>query len=191
MVAVFTYRDDPEEAIWFRSVAATASDAGIPVFFENPNAPEGRELLGALAPDLLLSAYYRDMIAPEVLALAPGGAFNVHGSLLPRYRGRACINWAILRGESETGATLHEMVARPDAGDVLDQETVPILFEDTALSVSQKVAEAAARMLRRTWPLVEAGRALVEQGRGALRRTLQEIGPDLPPLFRRIDSGAV
>ena len=159
VVAVFTYRDDPEEAIWFRSVAATASDAGIPVFFENPNAPEGRELLGALAPDLLLSAYYRDMIAPEVLALAPGGAFNVHGSLLPRYRGRACINWAILRGESETGATLHEMVARPDAGDVLDQETVPILFEDTALSVSQKVAEAAARMLRRTWPLVEAGRA--------------------------------
>jgi len=159
VVAVFTYRDDPHEEIWFRSVADGARAAGIPVLFESLRSPEGRELLQGLAPDLLLSAYYRDMIAPEVLALPPGGAFNVHGSLLPRYRGRACINWAILRGETETGATLHEMVARPDAGDVLDQEGVSITFEDTALSVSLKVADAAARILARTWPLVEGGTA--------------------------------
>ena len=159
VAGVFTYRDDPHEEIWFRSVADGARAAGLPVYFESLRSPEGQERLRGLAPDLILSAYYRDMIDPEVLALPPGGAFNVHGSLLPRYRGRACINWAILRGETETGATLHEMVARPDAGDVLDQEAVPIDFEDTALSVSLKVADAAARILIRTWPLVEAGRA--------------------------------
>ena len=159
VVAVFTYRDDPHEEIWFRSVADWARAAGLPVYFESLRSPEGQERLRGLAPDLILSAYYRDMIDPEVLSLAPGGAFNVHGSLLPRYRGRACINWAILRGETETGATLHEMVARPDAGDVLDQEGVSITFEDTALSVSLKVADAAARILIRTWPLVEAGTA--------------------------------
>src|SRR3989454_10807790 len=77
------------------------------------------------------------MLPPEVLALARKGAFNMHGSLLPKYRGRAPVNWAILKGESETGATLHEMVAKPDAGRIVDQERVPIGPDETAAEIGR------------------------------------------------------
>jgi methionyl-tRNA formyltransferase len=87
------------------------------------------------------------------------GALNMHGSLLPKYRGRAPVHWAILNGESVTGASLHYMVEKPDAGALVDQQSVPILENDTALDVSFKVADAAEQVLRRSLPALVAGSA--------------------------------
>jgi methionyl-tRNA formyltransferase len=113
----------------------------------------------ALEPDFIFSFYYRHMLAPEVLSLAKRGAFNMHGSLLPKYRGRAPVNWAILKGETETGATLHEMVAKPDAGRIVDQQAVPIEPDDVAIDVFRKVTDAAETVLRRSLPELIAGTA--------------------------------
>src|SRR4029077_2264040 len=96
-----------------------------------------------LAPDFIFSFYYRAMLQAPLLAAARRGALNMHGSLLPNYRGRAPVNWAILRGERESGATLHYMVARADAGDIVDQLAVPILEDDDAREVFAKVTVAA------------------------------------------------
>ncbi|HET9122507.1 MAG TPA: formyltransferase, partial [Acidiferrobacteraceae bacterium] len=151
VVELFTHADDPQEAIWFQTPAALAQAHGIPVFTpENPNTPEWRERLRALRPQLLLSCYYRRMLGAELLGLCPLGAFNMHGSLLPKYRGRSPVNWAILKGEAETGATLHVMTARPDAGAIVDQERVVIGPEDTARDVFARVSAAARSVLART-----------------------------------------
>lgn len=144
--ALFTHEDDPGEELWFPSAAKRAGEAGVPVFTPEALGEEEYLLLKSIKPDIIFSFYYRSMIPERFLALAPGGAFNLHGSLLPRYRGRACINWAVLMGEKETGATLHYMVGRADAGDMVDQERVPIHFDDTAFDVGKGVA-AAARLL--------------------------------------------
>ena len=157
--AVFTHEDDPSETRWFPSVAALAREAGIPVFTPNSLGDEEYALVQSLRPDALFSFYYRSMIAERFLAIPPKGAFNMHGSLLPKYRGRACVNWAVLNGETTTGATLHHMVRRADAGDIVDREAVPILPDDTALDVSRKVAEAAGVILRRTLPAIALGAA--------------------------------
>jgi methionyl-tRNA formyltransferase len=83
----------------------------------------------------------------------------MHGSLLPRFRGRAPTNWAVLMGATETGATLHEMVATPDAGAIVDQSAVPILPDDTGRQVFDKVTVAAEQVLWRSLPAILAGRA--------------------------------
>lgn len=160
VVAVFTHEDNPNERIWFKSVAALARSHNVPVHTpENVNAPEWIDCIRALRPDLILSFYYRNMVATEILGLARLGAFNVHGSLLPKYRGRAPINWAVLHGEVETGATLHAMVKRADAGDIVDQERVPIGPEETAREVFVNVTAAARRVLARQLDNLLAGRA--------------------------------
>ena len=157
---VVTHEDAPGEAIWFDSVARTAAMYDIPVIAPpDPNAPEVVERIRAVAPDYLFSFYYRVMLKPELLGLARRGAFNMHGSLLPRYRGRAPVNWAILHGERETGATLHEMVEKPDAGRIVDQQAVPILANDTAREVFDKVTVAAEIALDRSLPALLAGTA--------------------------------
>jgi methionyl-tRNA formyltransferase len=113
----------------------------------------------ALAPDFLFSFYYRSLLPAPLLASARRGALNIHGSLLPKYRGRAPVNWAILRGESETGATLHYMVEKADAGDIVDQLAVPILADDDAREVFAKVTVAAETILARSLPKLIAGNA--------------------------------
>lgn len=156
---VFTHDDSPSEEIWFASVRELAESHGIPVMTSDINLKENIELLKELAPDLLLSFYYRNMIRQEVLDVPRLGALNLHGSYLPKYRGRVPVNWAVINGESETGATLHYMVDKPDAGDIVDQEKVSIEFTDTAYDVFNKVTEAAVRVLARSFePLIE-GRA--------------------------------
>lgn len=157
--ALFTCEDDPAEEIWFPSAAKLARAGGISVHTPSSLGSEEFRLVESLRPDAIFSFYYRSMIPEKFLLLPPRGAFNMHGSLLPKYRGRACINWAVLRGETETGATLHHMVKRADAGDIVDQQSVPILFEDTALDVSRKVAEAARVLMERNIPLIAEGRA--------------------------------
>lgn len=156
--AVFTHTDDPNENHFYSSVARVSADMELPVFApENVNHPLWIERIREMKPDVIFSFYYRDMLSEELLALAPKGAFNLHGSLLPKYRGRAPINWALLNGESETGVTLHKMVAKADAGDIVAQEKVAITDTDTALTLHAKVREAAEVLLDKTLPLIEAG----------------------------------
>jgi methionyl-tRNA formyltransferase len=160
VAVVVTHADAPGETIWFESVARTAAMYDMPVITPpDANAPDIVERIRALAPDFLFSFYYRAMLKPPLLGLARRGAFNMHGSLLPRFRGRAPVNWAVLHGERETGATLHEMVEKPDAGRIVDQQAVPILPNDTAREVFDKVTVAAEMVLDRSLPALIAGTA--------------------------------
>ncbi len=159
VAAVFTHEDSPTEEIWFGSVAEMASRNAIPCYVTDVSLPENVALLEKIQPDFLFSFYYRFMIKKEVLEIPRYGALNLHGSYLPRYRGRVPVNWAVINGESETGATLHYMVERPDAGDIVDQEKVEIEFTDTAFDVFSKVTDAAERIIVRAWPLLLEGRA--------------------------------
>ncbi|HEY6837623.1 MAG TPA: formyltransferase [Geobacteraceae bacterium] len=156
---VFTHEDSPTETIWFESVRELAMRHQIPVRTSDVNEPMNVDLLRAIAPDFILSFYYRNMIRQEVLDIPCKGALNLHGSYLPRYRGRVPVNWAVINGETETGATLHYMVAKPDAGDIVDRQKVEIAFTDTAHDVFNKVTEAAVTVIGRSWPLLVAGTA--------------------------------
>ena len=159
---VVTHRDAADERIWFGSVAQLAQSRGIETLLSE-DINHLRERIRVISPEFMFSFYYRRMLPPEVLALARKGAFNMHGSLLPKYRGRAPVNWAILMGESETGATLHEMVAKPDAGRIVDQERVPIGPDETAAEVFAKVSDAAETVLKRSLPHLLAGTASLKK----------------------------
>ena len=156
---VVTHQDDPNENIWFGSVAKLCTDQNIP--FITPNANELVNLvpkLQALAPDYIFSFYYRYMIPAQILACAKIAALNMHGSLLPKYRGRAPVNWAILHGETQTGATLHIMETKPDAGDIVGQSAVSIGPDETATDVFGKVSQAAAVVIKQVLPSLIQGK---------------------------------
>ena len=158
VVALITHEDNPNEKIWFKTPAVAAREHGLPVFTpESVNNPEWREKIAALQPDLILSVYYRHMIGTKILAMPPLGAWNIHGSLLPKYRGRAPINWAVLHGEPRIGMTLHRMVKSADAGDVVDQEGVAIGSRDSAEVAFRKVMPCARVLLARQIDALLAG----------------------------------
>ncbi|GHV52156.1 formyltransferase [Synergistales bacterium] len=159
VVAVFTHEDDPNEEIWFRSVQALAAEQGIPARTDAKLGADAADYLRELGVELIFSFYYRAMIPSEALRVPRLGSYNMHGALLPKYRGRACVNWAVLNGETETGATLHVMTELADKGDIVDQERAAIDFEDTAHDVFLKVAEASRVIMARSLPDIEAGRA--------------------------------
>jgi methionyl-tRNA formyltransferase len=157
---VVTHEDNPAEAIWFDSVAALCHEHGIASIAPNdPKAPDLFAQVQAAQPDFIFSFYYRHMLPAPLLALAKHGAYNMHGSLLPQYRGRVPVNWAVLHGETETGATLHEMAVKPDAGAIVAQTAVPILPDDTAYEVFGKLTVAAEQTLWRILPAMLAGQA--------------------------------
>ena len=155
---VVTHRDDPGERIWFASVAELARSHGIEAL-EDADPAQIISRLETISPDFIFSFYYRRMLPEAALRRAKRGAFNMHGSLLPKYRGRAPVNWAVLNGETETGATLHEMTAKPDAGRIVDQEAVPIGPDDTAAEVFRRVTDAAEKVLKRSIPKLMDGSA--------------------------------
>lgn len=157
---VVTHEDAAGENIWFPSVRDLALSAGIP--FTTPpdvNAPEALQAVVEAGPEYLFSFYFRQMFRPELLALPTLGALNLHGSLLPKYRGRAPVNWVLVNGETETGVTLHYMDEKPDHGDVVAQRGVTIGREDTALSLTRKLATQAAILLGEVYPALRAGTA--------------------------------
>ncbi len=157
---VVTHPDDPAEGAWFASVAQLARERGLDVQMPaDPNDPGFARRVRDLAPDFIFSFYYRAMLSGALLGAARRGAYNMHGSLLPRYRGRSPVNWAVLNGERETGATLHAMVDKPDAGPIVDRQAVPILPDDLALDVMRKVVVAAEIVLDRALPALLAGTA--------------------------------
>ncbi len=152
--------DDPNERQWYASVLAACADYGLRVIAPpDANTAELERTVSALQPDFLFSFYYRAMLGAPLLRCARRGALNIHGSLLPKYRGRAPVNWAILKGERESGATLHYMVERADAGDIVDSQGVPILADDDAREVFAKVTVAAEMVLARSLPALLAGTA--------------------------------
>lgn len=158
---VVTHQDDPNENVWFGSVIKLCEERNIPYI-----TPKASELTGLvsqiqeLAPDYLFSFYYRHMIPTALLASAKLAALNMHGSLLPKYRGRAPVNWAILHGETQTGATLHIMEERPDAGDIVGQLAVSIGPDETATEVFAKVSEAAVKVINQALPELILGKVL-------------------------------
>jgi len=181
--AVVTHVDDPAETRWFADVSAIARDRGLRCLpCERADDSRVVETLCAEQIDFIFSFYFRQLLPARLLELARRGALNMHGSLLPRYRGRAPINWAILRGERETGATLHHMVDRADAGDIVDQQAVPIEINDTALDVSRKVTDAAEIVLTRSLP------ALID---GTARRVPQTVLPGQYFGRRRPEDGRI
>ncbi len=159
IAAVFTHADDPKEKNFYGSVAQLCARNGIPVHApEDANHPLWVERIAKLNPDFIFSFYYRNLLSEPLLATAKQGAFNVHGSLLPRYRGRAPANWVLVNGETETGVTLHRMVKRADAGAILAQQTVLIERSDTGLSLHAKLRDAAVSLLRDALPQLAAGK---------------------------------
>lgn len=160
VVALITHEDKPGEKIWFKTPAPLARAKGLPVHTpEKVGTPEWVARIAQMRPDLILSAYYRNMISTKVLALAPLGGFNMHGSLLPKYRGRAPVNWAVLHGETRIGMTLHRMVREPDAGNIVDREGVDIGPRDTAGEAFRKVLPCARRVLERQIDALLSGTA--------------------------------
>ncbi|MCB2173487.1 bifunctional UDP-4-amino-4-deoxy-L-arabinose formyltransferase/UDP-glucuronic acid oxidase ArnA [archaeon] len=156
IAAVFTHKDDPDENIWFDSVAELAASRGIPVFApDDLNHPLWVERIRAMNPDIIFSFYYRHMVKPAILEIPPAGCLNLHGSLLPAYRGRCPVNWVLVNGETETGVTLHHMTPQPDAGDIVTQRRVVIVNEDTAKSLYAKLSHAAAQMLDDILPAIK------------------------------------
>lgn len=157
IAALFTHPDDAHEEIWWRSCAELARHNAIAV-----NTPERLDAqwtgrIAAMRPAVIYSFYYRNLLPDSVLRLAPLGAYNMHGSMLPAYRGRAPVNWMLVNGEREAGVTLHHMVARADAGDIVAQRAVPIDDADTALTLYRKLVPIGAELIREMHPLIVAG----------------------------------
>jgi methionyl-tRNA formyltransferase len=157
--ALFTHQDNPGEEIWWRSCAGLAAQHGIPVYTDEDFDATWAGKLKSWRPAIIYSFNYRRLLGQEILDCASIGAFNLHPSKLPAYRGRAPINWVLVNGERETGVTLHHMVARADAGDIVGQESVTIEDSDTALTLYGKLTPLAARLIHRFHPLIVSGRA--------------------------------
>ncbi len=159
IAAVFTHADDPKENNFYGSVAQLCARHGIPVHApEDANHPLWVERIAKLNPEYIFSFYYRNLLSEPLLATARKGAFNLHGSLLPKYRGRAPANWVLVNGETETGVTLHRMVKRADAGAILAQQKVSIDRTDTGLSLHAKLRDAATVLLRDALPQLALGK---------------------------------
>jgi len=160
IAAVITHDDDPGEEIWFHSVRELAERHGLPVFAPTRiRSAEWTDRVRQWDPDFIFSFYYRRLLSRDLLDIPRLGALNLHGSLLPRYRGRCPANWVLIHGERETGVTLHYMEETADSGDIVAQSVVPIDADDTVSDLNRKLGEAAARLIRETYPLLVAGRA--------------------------------
>jgi methionyl-tRNA formyltransferase len=159
IAALFTHADNPAEEIWWCSCRELALEHAIPVFVTEIFDETWLARIAAMQPAIFYSFFYRSLLPRELLQLAPLGSFNLHTSLLPRYRGRSPVNWMIINGEREAGVTLHHMVVRADAGDIVAQRAIEIAEDDTALTLYRKLVPLGASMLREYHPLIVSGQA--------------------------------
>ncbi|WP_313683496.1 bifunctional UDP-4-amino-4-deoxy-L-arabinose formyltransferase/UDP-glucuronic acid oxidase ArnA [Pantoea sp.] len=156
--AIFTHPDAANENHFFGSVARIAAEQGIPVYApDDVNHPLWVDRIKAMEPEIIFSFYYRNLLNDEILNSARLGAYNLHGSLLPKYRGRAPLNWVLVNGESETGVTLHRMVKRADAGDIVSQVRVQIDEQDNVLTLHRKLVLSATQLLESVLPVMKRG----------------------------------
>ncbi|MDP1832327.1 MAG: formyltransferase family protein [Geothrix sp.] len=150
--ALYTYGQGADER-WFTPPEAVARAHGIPVHMAQAfNDDAVYDAIRAHRPDFLFSFYFREMIQARILEIPRLGAYNLHGSLLPKYRGRAPINWVLVKGEAETGITLHAMTPKPDDGHIVAQARLPIAWDETALSLTDKAAAAGRELVRDAIP---------------------------------------
>jgi len=151
VVMVATQPDRPAgrgRAVRIGPIKRFAKDQGIPVFQpERVNAPAAVRTIRGVQPDLLLVIAYGQKIGSDLLAMPTHGAINLHGSLLPKYRGAAPINWAIMNGEVETGLTMIQMVDEMDAGDILGQRATPIGQNEVAGELHDRLADLGVRLV--------------------------------------------
>jgi methionyl-tRNA formyltransferase len=159
IAALFTHADNPAEEIWWRSCSELACQHGIAVFETDGFDAAWQARIAAMQPSILYSFFYRNLLPAALLHIAPLGSFNLHTSLLPKYRGRSPVNWMIINGEREAGVTLHHMIARADAGDIVAQRAVEIAEDDTALTLYHKLVPLGASIIREYHPLIVAGPA--------------------------------
>ena len=160
---VFTQPDKPKNRgmkLVFPPVKEFALSQGLPVFQpESMKKESAVELLRSLKPELSVVAAYGQILTEEALQVPTLGSINVHASLLPRYRGAAPINWAILNGETETGVTIMHMAKKLDAGDIVTVRRTPIDPNEDAETLFARLAELGAQLLSETIPLIESGAA--------------------------------
>ena len=160
-LAVFTQPDRPvgrHATLTPPPTKAYALTHGIPVFqFEKIRLPEGVAALRDFAPDLMVTAAFGQLLSAENLAIPRLGCINVHGSLLPKYRGAAPIQWAIIDGETETGITTMMTAIGMDTGDILLVDKIAIDPDETAGELFERMAILGAETLRRTITALEAG----------------------------------
>jgi len=160
IACIFSHEDDPDENCWFGSVKKWAIEQAIPLYCpETVNQPEWVDRIAAFRPELIFSFYYRHMLQDEILVIPRCGAYNLHGSLLPAYRGRCPVNWVLVRGERQTGVTLHHMITKADAGDIVGQKAVPIERTDTAVILYKKLCDAGGVLLDELLPQMKTGKA--------------------------------
>ncbi|MGO9453741.1 MAG: formyltransferase [Candidatus Binataceae bacterium] len=157
VAALFTHHGDPHEGIWWRSCKELAERHRVPVHYPDKIDDGWIARVAAMKPAVIYSFFYRNLLPQSLLDCAPLGAYNVHGALLPKYRGRASVNWVLVNGEKETGVTLHHMVARADAGDIVAQRAVEIEDRDTALTLYRKLVPLGAGLVKEFHPLIASG----------------------------------
>ncbi|WP_394564443.1 ArnA [Pantoea sp. SGAir0180] len=146
--ALFTHADPGNARPFYGSVAELARRHAIPVFItEEVNTAEWQARIASFDADYLFCFSYRQVLSEAILSSVTKGAYNVHAALLPAYRGRAHLNWVIIKGETRTGVTLHRMIKRPDAGPILAQQAVDILPEDNALALHTRLVATTGKML--------------------------------------------
>jgi methionyl-tRNA formyltransferase len=136
--------------------------------------PEFIELLKQIGPDAIVVAAYGQLLPREVLSLPRYGCINIHASILPAYRGAAPINWAIIRGEQETGNTIMLMDDGMDTGAILMQERIPIAREDTAGSMAEKLSVLGAGLITTALPLI-AAKSLLPVAQDSSKATLAPL----------------
>ncbi len=158
IAAVFTHKDNPSENIWYESVAELCIEKKLTVYApEDINHSLWVKKISDMQPDIIFSFYYRNMVKKSILDIPAKGCINLHGSLLPKYRGRVPLNWAVINGETESGVTLHYMTEKPDAGDIIAQRSFAICESDTAKDVHTKAASEAKILLNETLPMILSG----------------------------------
>ena len=167
VVGVVTQPDKPKgrgKAMQFTPVKEVAVEAGIPVFQPRKvRDPEVVETLRGLNADVIVVVAFGQIIPESILTLTPYGCINVHGSLLPKYRGAAPIQWAVINGEKESGITTMQMDAGLDTGDMLLKKVVPLSLDETGGSLFDKLSAAGADLLLLTLEKLEKGELIPEK----------------------------
>ncbi len=182
VAGVVAHPDDPEDGVRYESVFAEAHRLGVPAIRAEGRSDRAGNFARACAPDLLWVTDYRYLLPAAVVGLAPRGAVNLHPSLLPRYRGRASINWAIIRGETELGLSAHWIDAGMDTGNILAQRRY-------TLGPDEDVGDALAKL----YPLYEAITAdvMAQIARGPVAGTPQDHAAATEFPRRRPEDGAI
>lgn len=163
---VVTYELPLDKSYGYKSVIELCKEREIDCIFTAVLPSQLSELIKSISPDLIMSVYYRKIISEEIFSLATCGAFNIHPSALPKYRGPVPTMWAIENGEKEFGITIHCIDKGIDTGDIVFQEMYPILDDDTGYSLYVRAMRLGAELLVSAFPKILSGQYRQKKQRG-------------------------